>query len=427
MPQLLRQIYSILLLLAVPFILLRLYIKSLSNPAYRQRIGERFAHFTLPTDWPAGRRTIWIHAVSVGEVVAASPLVKELQQNNINIVITTTTPTGSDRVRTLFADSLFHVYAPYDLGCLVSRFLVTLSPAMLILMETELWPNLLHQAKLRGIKTLLANARLSEKSATGYQRFASLTRMMLQNLDHIAAQAQADANRFERLGARPESINITGSLKFYVDAVSGTDSKARIFSSIKASGRSVIVAASTREGEESKVLAAFNQLLLSAVAPHKPLLLLIPRHPERFDAVARLVSGVGLGLQRRSEDSELKTSTDVVLGDSMGELLACYRLANIAFVGGSLVNTGCQNVLEPAALGLPIVVGPSQFNFASICAQLATADALITVQHSEELALVLQRLLADPVKCQAMGKAAISLVQDNRTALPALMAIIDSL
>ena len=427
MANFLRQVYSLLLLLAVPFILLRLLLKSLSYPAYRQRIGERFALFTPPRNWTGDRRTIWIHAVSVGEVVAASSLVRELLRVEANIVFTTTTPTGSERVRSLFGDTLFHVYAPYDLGFLVHRFLGMLKPSLLIIMETELWPNMLHTAKQHGVRTLLANARLSEKSAAGYQRFACLTRSTVQDIDHIAAQARADAIRFQQLGAQPESVSITGSLKFHVDVEAGTDSQAGIFSSVSSCARPVIVAASTRDGEEAKVLSAFVQLIETAGQSPKPLLLLVPRHPERFDRVAGLVTGSGLKLQRRSRHQMLESETDVLLVDSMGELLACYQLADVAFVGGSLVNTGCQNVLEPAALGVPVVVGPSRFNFADICAQLESVRALRSVRDSAELALVLGQLLTDSDRRQAMGKAGQSLVQENRTALPATLSAIDSL
>ncbi len=420
----LRQLYSVLLLLAVPFIILRLYLKSIALPAYRDRIGERFARFDSPANWSDEKPTIWIHAVSVGEVVAAAPLVKALQPQKTNIVLTTTTPTGSDRVRAMFGDSLFHVYVPYDLGFLVRRFIRQLGPRLLIIMETELWPNMLHYSQQQGVRLLLANARLSEKSAAGYRRFAGLTRRMLQALDHIAAQAQSDADRFLALGANADAVSVTGSLKFYVEVGGNEDSASALLESVKASDRPVIIAASTREGEEEKVIAAFKKIKKDAP---QPLLLLVPRHPERFDKVARLCADEGLIVKRRSSAASLESTTDVVLGDSMGELLNYYQLADIAFVGGSLVDTGCQNVLEPAAVGLPIVVGPSQFNFATICQQLEAAGALITVQDSNGLAEQLQQLLNDPEHREAMGKAGSRLVNDNREALPQLTRIVSEL
>ncbi|MCG8414824.1 MAG: lipid IV(A) 3-deoxy-D-manno-octulosonic acid transferase [Pseudomonadales bacterium] len=420
----LRQLYSVLLLLAVPFIVLRLYLKSIALPAYRYRIGERFARFDSPVNWPGDKPTIWVHAVSVGEVVAAAPLVKVLQAQGTNIVLTTTTPTGSDRVQAMFGDSLFHVYVPYDLGFLVRRFIKQLKPSLLIIMETELWPNMLHHSRQQGVKLLLANARLSEKSAAGYRRFAGLTGRMLHALDHIAAQAQSDADRFLALGANADAVSVTGSLKFYVEVGSDGDSPSAIFESVAASNRPVIIAASTREGEEEKVIAAFKKVKEDT---RRPLLLLVPRHPERFDKVAKQCVDEGLTLQRRSSDTALELTTDVLLGDSMGELLRYYKLADIAFVGGSLVDTGCQNVLEPAAVGLPILVGPSQFNFATICEQLEAAGALTTVQDANGLAEQLQQLLNDPEKRLAMGTAGSRLVNDNRQALPQLSKIVDDL
>jgi len=426
-----RLFYSLLLLLALPFIVARLYGKSLAAPDYRRRIGERFALFksadatesTAPAKTSAG---IWIHAVSVGETVAAAPLVKALRSANPNvrIIITTTTPTGSERVRSLFGDAVTHVYAPYDLEFLVRRFLRKIRPGLLIIMETELWPNTIAACKQENVKILLANARLSERSAAGYRRISGLARQMLMAIDLIAAQAQADADRLIALGAEASKVEVTGSLKFYVDVDTTLSHNDEPFSSIKASGRTVIVIASTREGEESKVLDAILPLLDAVEAP---LCILIPRHPERFQEVAELCQKRGMRLQRRSSGQALAADTQVLLGDSMGEMMAYYSLGDIAFVGGSLVDTGCQNVLEPAAWALPVLVGPSQFNFAKICSQMESANALCTVQDATELRTQLRQLLDEPAKREAMGQSGAALVKANRSALPELLAQIDRL
>ncbi len=421
-----RILYSVLFYFLVPFILLRLWIRSLRAPAYRNRIGERFALTPLPAQFDLSRPTIWIHAVSVGETAAAAPLVTALRKRfpEGQILVTTMTPTGSDRVRALFGDTVMHTYLPYDLPGVMQRFIRKTRPLMLILMETELWPNLIHAAHSAGVRMVLANARMSEKSAAGYRRFASATRSMLLQFDCIAAQSDADAQRLLKLGASREAVTVTGSLKFLVDIAVPNQVSNPVFDSVREARRPVLIAASTREGEEPKVLTAFRSCL--AARPNL-LLLLVPRHPERIERVARQCAEAGLVLQRRSAGKPVTGSTQVLLGDSMGEMLQYYRLATIAFVGGSLVDTGCQNVLEPAALGIPIVVGPSQFNFATICAQLEQAGALHTVADENQLAQFVTDLLGDADQRQRMGHSGKSLVRANQNALPALMSRIESL
>lgn len=421
-----RFIYSALFYLAVPFILVRLFIRSLRAPAYRQRISERFALSALPARFNPALQTIWIHAVSVGETVASAPLVNALRRRypQAQLIVTTMTPTGSDRVRALFGDKVIHTYLPYDLPGVMRRFIRRVNPAMLILMETELWPNLIHASHSAGVCLVLANARLSEKSAAGYRRFAGATRLMLQQFDCIAAQSEADAQRLRALGASNSVVTVTGSLKFLVDIAVPNLVSNTVFDSVRASRRPVLIAASTRDGEEVKVLAAFKLCL--QVHPNL-LLLLVPRHPERVERVARYCAEAGLELKWRSTGQPISATTQVLLGDSMGEMLQYYRLATIAFVGGSLVDTGCQNVLEPAALGLPVVVGPSQFNFATICAQLEQAGALHTVANEQELAKFVIQLLGDADLQQRMGHSGKVLVRANQNALPALMSRIQSL
>tara|TARA_B110000858_G_scaffold196515_1_gene255513 strand:+ start:20299 stop:21576 length:1278 start_codon:yes stop_codon:yes gene_type:complete len=419
-----RVIYSVIFYLALPLILVRLLIRSIKAPAYRKRVGERFALQSMPRGFDKNKLTLWIHAVSVGETVASAPLVAELQRlyPDAQIVMTTMTPTGSDRVRLLFGESVIHVYIPYDLPGACNRFLDKYQPSLLILMETELWPNLVHSCHRRGVKLLLANARLSEKSAAGYGRFAAFTRSLLEQIDRIAAQAAPDAQRFTKLGAKSEQIEVTGSLKFLVDA--NRQELQAYFSAIENSARPVLVAASTREGEEEKVLAAFKKCI--AEIPSL-LLILIPRHPERFPKANRLSEEEGLTTLKRSDGGVVGQNIQVLIGDSMGEMLDYYSVATIAFVGGSLVETGCQNVLEPAALGIPILVGPSQYNFATICKQLEQAGGLKTVKNETELADSLISLIADEQARQKMGECGRQLVRENQDALSALMKLVDPL
>lgn len=419
-----RILYSVIFYFAVPLIILRLLLRSIKAPAYRRRIAERFAWFELPAGFEASKQTIWIHAVSVGEVMATGALIRQLQQRyaNAQIIVTTMTPTGSDRVKDLFGEAVYHSYIPYDLPGATNRFINKVNPSLLILMETELWPNLVYCCHRRGVKLILANARLSEKSARSYARFSKFTRAMLSQIDCIAAQAQADARRFIELGADDKKVTVTGSLKFNIEIDQSEPPSSSVFSTINESGRTVWIAASTREGEESKVLSAFQQVLQSDPSI---LLLLVPRHPERFDKVARLCTEKGFNIGRRSLNQSFGESTQVYLGDSMGEMQSYYRLANIAFVGGSLVDTGCQNVLEPAALGIPVIVGPSQFNFATICLQLEQAGALRTVRNEDELASLVIELSRDRAQQQSMGASGKELVKANQNALPALMLQIE--
>lgn len=419
-----RLVYSVIFYLALPVILLRLMFRSLRAPAYRRRLAERFALQSLPGSFDRGATTFWIHAVSVGETVAAAPLVRELARvyPGAQIVVTTMTPTGSDRVHALFGESVTHCYIPYDLPGACNRFLDKYRPGMLILMETELWPNLVHACHRRGVRVLLANARLSEKSAAGYGRLAAFTRATLRRIDRIAAQATPDAERFVRLGAEASRVEVTGSLKFIIELPARESSA--FFTALGDSSRPILVAASTREGEEGKVLSAFQSLLRSHPSA---LLLLIPRHPERFTRIFKLCEDRGFKTLRRSDEAAVTDSTQVVIGDSMGEMFDYYRLATIAFVGGSLVDTGCQNVLEPAALGIPVVVGPSQYNFATICKQLQETGALLTVHSEAELASVFSELLADEKRRREMGESGRALVSRNQNVLPALMKLIDGL
>jgi 3-deoxy-D-manno-octulosonic-acid transferase len=415
-----RVLYSVLLYLSVPIILLRLLVRSSKSPSYRRRWKERFAFGNLAGQIPPGKQSIWIHSVSVGETLAAVPLIRALRERwpDMPVVVTTMTPTGSDRVKQVLGDTVLHCYMPYDLPGAIGRFLTAVNPRVLIIMETELWPNTIHQCHRLDVKMVLANARLSGKSARGYARISGMTQSMLQKIDLIAAQSADDARRLVELGAREDRVKVFGSIKNDIEVphISLLQLPA-IFQEIASSTRPVVIAASTREGEEEQVLKSFKQCLQSRPGL---LLILVPRHPERFDAVALLCQQNGLLLARRSSAST-PGNYQVLLGDSMGEMWWYYNLAQVAFVGGSLVDTGCHNVLEPAALAIPVLVGPSQFNFASICEQLELAGALKTVRSPEELADAIIQLLEDDQLRDSMGVAGQQYLQANRGSVEKLL------
>ena len=412
-----RTTYNILFTLALPFIVLRLLWRALKAPAYARRWAERFGFIRLTAEQRANRgRWLWVHAVSVGESIAAAPLIRKLRAEHpdIPVIVTTMTPTGSERVREMFGSDVCHVYAPYDHPWAVKRFLSVLQPQLLVIMETELWPNIIHYSKHSGARVIVANARLSEKSARGYEKFAKLGQPMLAQIDCIGAQAASDAQRFQRLGVADSQIAITGSIKFEIDLPPTLADRQAELRALLGSRRPVWIAASTREGEEEKVVSAFQQCLLELP---ELLLLLVPRHPERFNSVARLCSERGLNVVRRSDGRPSTPQTQVLLGDSMGEMLAYFSVSDIAFVGGSLVDKGCHNVLEPAALGLPVFTGPSQFNFQTICEQMESAGALRTVADADELAQAIVAACRDEGLRQRMGTAGRNLIASNRGAL----------
>ncbi len=418
-----RTLYTLLFHLGLPLVFLRLLWRAWRAPAYSRRIGERFA-FGLPRLRPGG---IWVHAVSVGESIAAAPMVRELMARypHLPITVTCMTPTGSERIQALFGDSVQHCYLPYDLPWTAARFLNCLQPKLAVVMETELWPNHIHQCARRGIPVALANARLSERSARGYARFARLTAPMLAELSLIAVQTEAEAERFRQLGARHECVEVTGSIKFdlAIDPVL-LERAAALRAQWEARQRPLWIAASTHAGEDEIVLAAHRQLL----ARHpQALLILVPRHPERFAAVAELCRKEGFASVRRSQGEAVGAGIDVLVGDTMGELLFLYALADVAFVGGSLVPNGGHNLLEPAALGKPVLSGPHLFNFLEIAAQLRDAGALREVSNAAELASAVDALWSDPAMIELMRNAGLDVLKANQGALERLLAGLERL
>lgn len=414
-----RTLYTVLFHLGLPFIALRLWLRSRKAPAYAQRIGERFA-MGLP---PMQRGGIWVHAVSVGESIAAALMVRALlaQYPQLPITITSMTPTGSERIRSMFANEprIQHCYLPYDFPWAAARFLNHVQPKIGVIMETELWPNHIHQCAKRGIPTVLANARLSERSARGYGRFARLTRPMLAEVSLFAVQTQAEAQRFLDLGARPECVVVTGSIKFDLTIDPALLERAtQLRTEWQALDRPVWIAASTHEGEDEIVLAAHRQLL---VTHPDALLILVPRHLERFDSVFEMSRQQGFSTVRRSTASPVTVADSVLVGDTMGELLFLYALADIAFVGGSLVPTGGHNLLEPAALAKPLLSGTHLFNFLEIAALLRSAGALEEVIDASSLATTVQRLIEQPQRAREMADAGLSVMKANQGALQRLL------
>ena len=418
-----RYCYTAIYYLVLPLIVLRLLYRGFKAPRYWQRIGERFGFITPPERGPC----LWVHAVSVGETIAAVPVIRHLLEHypQYQIVVTTMTPTGSEQVKTIFGDDVYHVYAPYDEPTSIRRFLKSVQPKLLIIMETELWPNLIHYSHERGAPVVLANARLSARSAKGYQRVRGLARPMLNQLAKVAAQHQADADRFQSLGMPFERLQVTGSIKLdiTIDKQIVADSQSLKSEYSQQGQRFVWIAASTHEGEDEKLLAAHQQLR----AQHADaLLILVPRHPERFNRVAQQ-SSVLFNTVRRSQHAAVDLSTEVVVGDTMGELLLLYGCADVAFVGGSLVAHGGHNMLEPAAWGLPVLTGKHNFNFEKIAEALAGVGGLQTVADTSELAKLLVVLASQPAQRSAMGQAALSYIETNRGALKQLLNVVDDL
>lgn len=414
-----RTLYSALFYLGLPLVAIRLWLRARKAPAYARRIGERFS-WGLPAMVPDG---IWVHAVSVGESIAAAPMIRALLQRypQLPITVTCMTPTGSERIKALFANEprIQHCYLPYDLPCAARRFLDQVRPKLAVIMETELWPNHIHQCARRGIPVALANARLSERSARGYARFPKLTRPMLTEMSLFAVQTEAEAERFRQLGAKPQTVEVTGSIKFDLTIDPQLlESASALRHQWHAVERPVWIAASTHEGEDEVVLAAHRQLLASYP---DALLILVPRHPERFDSVAQLCEREGFATVRRSTAQPVSAQTSVLLGDTMGELLFLYALADSAFVGGSLVPNGGHNLLEPAALAKPVLSGPHLFNFLEIAAQLRAAGALAEVDDAESLALAVQRLFELPRDAQRMAEAGLVVMRRNQGALQRLL------
>jgi len=417
-----RTVYTIALYLATPLFLARLLWRGLRNSAYRTRLGERFG---LGARVDSRRGSIWVHAVSVGEVQAAVPIVELLRERypEDTVVFTSTTPTGAAQVRRVFGAEVVHRYFPFDLPGAVARFLARANPRVAVVMETEIWPNLLAACRVRGVPVILANVRLSQRSAAGYLRFRRLFAPALDGIAAIAAQSRDDASRIESIGAPPGVIDVVGNTKFDVSIPAGIPEQGAALRRAWGVQRSVWIAASTHKGEEQQVLDAFKGVLERVP---DSLLLLVPRHPERLrevDALARARGFVPIARSRQPRDC---SEARVFIVDTMGELLQFYAAADVAFVGGTLVEVGGHNVLEPAALGVPVLLGPHVFNFAEISRRLLEAGGAESVTDSAELGRAVTRHLSDGDVRRGVGEEGRRFVESNRGAKDRVMAMIDA-
>lgn len=412
-----RAAYTVLLHLLIPFALARLAWRARRQRGYLRHLPERFGRYTLRLERPV----IWLHTVSVGETRAAEPLVKALRERwpDHRILLTHMTPTGRETGEQTFGDTVSRCYLPYDLPWAVARFLSRFQPRLGLLLETEIWPNLIHACHVRSIPLYLVNARLSERSARGYARFAGFTRATLRELAGVAAQTAADAQRLLTLGA-PEAA-VCGNLKFDRSPRPEDLHLGERFREWFGT-RPVFLAASTRENEEEKVLAA-----LECAAQPGLLTVIVPRHPQRFDAVARLLAQRGLAYQRRSEGRAVAATTSVLLGDSLGELYAFYASCDLAFIGGSLLPLGGQNLLEACAAGKPALVGPHMFNFEEATRLAVAAGAAVQVRDEQELGRVLAELLANPERRSRMGQAGLALMRQHQGAAQRIVALLKPL
>lgn len=409
-------IYTLALWLLLPYIFLRLLWRARKQPEYLRHIAERFGFFSIRSDKPV----IWLHAVSVGETRATQSLVTRLRAiyPDHQILLTHTTPTGRAASEQLYGDSVLRVYLPYDYPFAVNRFLRRFRPKLGILMETEIWFNLIRSCQMTSTPLLLLNARMSENSARGYARFSRLTRNALVNLAAVAAQTADDAARLTSLGAK--NVSVMGNLKFDIEPPPAVLELGKQLRELFGSTRKIFLAASTREGEEVLLLDALQTL-------HTPglLLVIVPRHPQRFAAVANLLDQRGITFQRRSEMGQtgeptqkrtVQADVQVVLGDSMGEMFAYYAAADLAFIGGSLLPYGGQNLIEACAVGTPVLVGPHMYNFAEATRLAITAGAAIMVPNAEGVVSEAQRLLQDASKLLAMRRQGAGFVGANRGA-----------
>lgn len=417
-----RFLYTLAMYLATPLLVLRRLARGLRSHAHDRRLLERFGVF----DAPGFHGSIWVHAVSVGEVNAAEPLINALRRDypDAPLVITTITPTGTARVHQLFGDSVFHVYLPYDLPFAVRFFLQRIRPRLGLIVETEIWPNLYFACARVGIPLMVVNARLSERSMRGYRPMRGLVRAALHCVGAIAAQSRTDAARYRLLGADPHKIAVTGNLKFDMPVPDGALAQGAAMRGHWGSQRLAWMAASTHEGEEQAVLEAHREVLERLP---DTLLLLAPRHPQRFRMVENVARGMGFRVATHRADSVPDASCQVFVIDAMGLLMPFFAAADIAFVGGSLVPIGGHNVLEPAALATPVLVGPHTFNFEGITHTLIGQGGADVVSDARELGQDVLALLLDPARRQRMGAAAQQAFEHEQGAVRQIMQTIDKL
>jgi 3-deoxy-D-manno-octulosonic-acid transferase len=404
----------------MPLVLLYLFFRGLRSRDYLSRWSERFGRFEAPKQ----KGGIWIHAVSMGEVNAAAPLIQALAAKYPEkpLCITTFTPTGSARVAELFGDEAFHVFSPLDLPGSVARFYDRIQPGLAIIMETEIWPNLLHEAAARNIPCLIANARISDHSLGQYRRFRRLTTAALEQVSQIATQSKTDAERLVSIGAPKDRVTVTGNLKFDFELPDGLHEEGLAMRNTWGVNRLVLVGGSTHEKDEAVLIEAFGHVL--ADIP-EALLVLVPRHPERFERSVQSAQATGLQVARFSKDKNCPPGTQCFVVDAMGELLRYYAACDVAFVGGSFEPIGGHNPLEPAALARPLLVGPHMFNSAEITAQLLKSGAALQLDDEKALIDALLRLFNDPALRDRMGQAGYQQVLSGQGAVNRTLELVE--
>ncbi|EOU3285889.1 lipid IV(A) 3-deoxy-D-manno-octulosonic acid transferase [Vibrio harveyi] len=411
---LIRILYTLLLTIASPFLLFGLYKSKPNKPKFGQRWKE---HFGITPKLTSDEKPIWIHAVSVGESIAATPFIKALKEQNPEqpILVTTTTSTGAEQIAKL-GDLVEHRYMPIDFAFAVKRFLKTTQPKQMLIIETELWPNTLNEVHKTGIPISVVNARLSEKSCSNYAKVQPLFNLMLPCLTQVLCQTESDANRFERLGVDKDKLKVTGSIKFDIQISDDVKEKSKILRQELGQNRPVWIAASTHKGEDEQVLAAHKRVLESHP---DALLILVPRHPERFDDMYELCQQQGFETVRRTTQENVANSTQVYLGDTMGEMLLLLGAADICFMGGSLVGdkVGGHNVLEPAILKKVVITGPSYFNFKDIVNDLIQANGMLVSKDSAGIGNHLTHLISEPHSQHVYGQNAYEYAVKNQGAL----------
>lgn len=414
-----RFVYSFLMYLLTPYLLFRLWRKGRKLPVYRQRIGERFClgiQENAPVD-------VWLHAVSLGEVIAATPLIDAMLNKRWSVLVTTMTPTGSERVKSRFGHKVAHQYLPYDLPWVLKRFFKRTRPRVGIIMETELWPNLINQAQASGVALFLANGRLSDRSLQGYLKLKFLFKPVLNQFSGILTQSNEDAERFIALGANADLVHVLGNMKFDLQINSVDRSQYRELKSHWGEDRPTIIAASTHDDEESQILSQLPRL---QEAIPGVVLLIAPRHPERFQTVYQLSVQAGFNTGCRSNLNTISRENEVVILDSLGELLGFYQISDFAFVGGSLVPVGGHNVLEPIAMNVPVLSGNQVHNFKSICRELKEAQAILLVNHVNELVDAIIKLYQDRESQNTMVANASSVLESNKGSVVRYLQKIES-
>jgi len=416
-----RFFYNILAyVLLVPYVVFWL-VRALGNKSYAHKLGQRFGF-----SYPQLESCIWLHAVSVGEVVAAAPLVRALRRRfpDSPLLVTTVTPTGAARVSALFGNDVHHAYIPFEMPIAVNAFFASVNPTITLIMETEIWPNLYHGCGVRGIPLVLVSARISPNSVDSYRRLLPLFKETLSHGIVIAAQSEADAERFVSLGARASRTRVTGNIKFDIELPAGLGERGRVLRRELFPNRPVWIAASTHDKEEAMILETHRQLL--RLHPNL-LLILVPRHPDRFPAVRELVEKQGFTLVSRTERRQCEPDTQVFFGDTMGEVTLFYAASDIAFVGGSLVPVGGHNLLEPAALGVPILIGPHVFNAQEIVDDFLSNAACRMIADPQELVANVDDLLTSVDKARELGTNGLKILNSNRGAVKRLLEVIGPL